>query len=127
MVCIFELMREAAAWFLVAVLLAVLLWPKPPAPTDNSAALRAENDSLRGEIEARDYREQLMHEAADSMRQRLDSMVNNAPTAQDRYLRFHADIRRWSTDSLWRYLGRMPADTGATRHARALGHGEVRD
>lgn len=114
-------------WLLAALLAIYILWPKPPAPTDNSAALRAENDSLLGEIEDRDYREQLMHEAADSMRQRLDSLVNNAPTAEERYIRWHGTIRAWSTDSLWRFLGRMPADTGAARHARALGHGEVRD
>ena len=120
-------MREAAAWFLVAVLLAVLLWPKPPAPTDNSAALRAQNDSLRAEIEARDYREQLMHEAADSMRTRLDSLVNNAPTPEVRYLGWHNALRTWSADSLWRFLGTMPADTGAARYVTPLGGDQGHD
>lgn len=114
-------MREVVAWCLVVILLAVILWPKGPAPVDNSAALRAENDSLRGEIEDRDYRQQLMHEAADSMRVRLDSLVNNAPAPEVRYLGWHNALRSWSTDSLWRFMGAWPADTGAARYFAPLG------
>ena len=120
-------MREVVAWCLVVILLAVILWPKGPAPVDNSAALRAENDSLRGEIEDRDYRQQLMHEAADSMRVRLDSLVNNAPAPEVRYLGWHNALRSWSTDSLWRFMGAWPADTGAARYFAPLGGDQGHD
>lgn len=119
-------MREVVAWCFVAILLAVLLWPKGVAPVDRSAALRQENDSLISVIEVRDYRERLIHEVADSLRQRLDSLVNNEPSPEVRYLSWHNALRTWSTDSIWRYLGTMPTDTGAgpAGHPAALGGGQ---
>lgn len=104
-------MREAVAWCLVAILLAVILWPKGPAPADNSAALRAQNDSLRAAIEDRDYREQLLWERADSLARIHDSTINNLPSARVRYLAAAYALRTAPLDSLWKFMGKWPADT----------------
>lgn len=120
-------MREAVAWVLVAVLLAWNLWPRPEPGLVQNVALRAQNDSLRSTIEARDYREAMLSEAADSLRMRLDSMVNNAPAPEVRYLAWHAALRGWSNDSLWRFMGAWPADTGAARYFAPLGSDQRHD
>lgn len=106
-------MREAVAWCLVAILLAVILWPVGPVPADNSAALRRENDSLRTDIEGRDMREQLLWERADSLARIHDSALNNLPSAQVRYLAAAYALRTAPLDSLWSFMGTWPADTAA--------------
>ena len=106
-------MRESVAWALVAILLAVILWPHGPAPVDNGAALRAQNDSLRIAIEGRDIREQLLWERADSLARIHDSTINNLPSARVRYLAAAYALRTAPLDSLWMFMGTWPADTAA--------------
>jgi hypothetical protein len=115
-----------AGWVVAAILLAVLLWPKGSPVDGNSGALRAENDSLRAVIAERDYREQLIFDVADSLRHRLDSLVKNEPSPEVRYISWHNALRTWSTDSIWRYLGTMPTDTGSgpAGYPAALGGGQ---
>lgn len=99
-----------APWLIALILLVVLLWPNPAPVEFKNDPLRAQNDSLRKVIDARDARDLRRADAADSLRTLLDSLIANEPSARTVYLRWHADVARWSTDSLWKFLGAMPAD-----------------
>ncbi len=103
-------------WLIILILLAVLLRKGPEPVEFKNDPLQAENDSLLKVIEARDMRDQLRHEAADSLRNLVDSLVANAPSARTIYIRWHADVAHWSTDSLWQFMGTMPADADTSTH-----------
>lgn len=102
-------------WALAALMAIYILWPHGPAPMDNSAELRRENDSLRTAIEGRDIREQLLWERADSLARIHDSTINNLPSARVRYLAAAYALRTAPLDSLWMFMGTWPADTGIIR------------
>lgn len=108
-------MREAVAWILVALLLAVIFWPKDRQPLENVEELKAQNDSLRMVIAGRDMREQLLWERADSLARVHDSTLNNMPSAKVRYLAAEYALRSAPLDSLWKFMGEWPADTGIAR------------
>lgn len=104
-----------AGWIVAAVMVAafvaVMMWPKPPAPPTGIEALQAENDSLRAAIEARDMRIQLLSERTDSLANVHDSLLAAMPSERVRYLRAREDLRYWSTDRLWMFMGQRPVDT----------------
>jgi hypothetical protein len=84
--------------------------------------LKADVDSLLSDARMRDAREIEGINRADRLHARFDSLVANAPTPKDRYIRLREVYNAWDTDSLLLFLGAWPSDTDTSRHARSLGH-----